>query len=99
MCSDPGCDSDAAPPVGEGWCPRRLDIELYRWFAGWPSMQDRKPLKNLLRETLDTLGIEGVESDSERNPLREGRGSQQRCESASKVVKFDLAKLKGPFET
>jgi hypothetical protein len=36
MCNDPDCDGINVPPPGENWCPRRLDIELIRWFTGFP---------------------------------------------------------------
>lgn len=36
MCSDAACDGADVPPVGEVWCPRRLQVELERWFGGFP---------------------------------------------------------------
>jgi hypothetical protein len=36
MCADPACDSTAKPPLGESWCPRRLEVEAVRAMTGWP---------------------------------------------------------------
>jgi hypothetical protein len=36
MCADPACDSTAKPPPGETWCPRRLEVEVWRWETGHP---------------------------------------------------------------